>query len=127
MSTSSNSAMEMFFIIAPCLYLVNITVAALFVRKYKDAIYKKNLYFWIAYLVFGVSQAIVMKLQVDIKLAIFIWTFFVFIQFLCQSSVITDLFKINNYIKQDVILFSIGTLTSLLLLSFDFNFCKANL
>lgn len=114
--------MEMFFIIAPCLYLVNITVAALFVRKYKDAIYKKNLYFWIAYLVFGVSQAIVMKLQVDIKLAIFIWTFFVFIQFLCQSSVITDLFKINNYIKQDVILFSIGTLTSLLLLSFDFNF-----
>ena len=114
--------MEMFFIIAPCLYLVNITVAALFVRKYKDPIYKKNLYFWISYLIFGISQAIAMKQQINLEIGIFIWTFFVFVQFSCQSLVITDLFKINNFIKQDVILFIAGALTSVLLLNLDMDF-----
>ena len=118
----NKNAMEMFFIIAPCLYLVNITVAALFVRKYKDPIYKKNLYYWIAYLFFGLSQAFVMGTKINPEYSIYIWAFFVFIVFFCKSLVITEIYKLEVKLINDVTLFITGAVSTAVLLSFNINF-----
>ncbi len=122
MTNSSSNAMEMFFSIAPCLYLVNITVAALFVRKYKDPIYKKNLYYWLAYLVFSLSQAIVMKLQLGPEISIYVWAPFVFTVFFCKSLVINEIYNLKVNLFTDLILFFFGAVFTTLLLRVGVNF-----
>ncbi|MGZ3692187.1 MAG: sensor histidine kinase [Pseudobdellovibrio sp.] len=114
------SAMNMFFLIAPCLYLVNIIASGLFAYKYKDSIYKKNLYTWIYYLLFGVSQGALNQFpDLDLHTKMFIWGFFVYFLEKSISNVITDLFKIEDN-KNDKYLFLFGfALTAVLFKSTD--------
>lgn len=118
----NKNAMEMFFIIAPCIYLVNIIVAALFVRKYDDSIYKKNLYYWVAYLVFGISQAIVMKTKLNPENSIYIWAFFGFMVFMFKSKVIVDIYDQKNNSKTDMFFFLIGAISTYTFIALKINF-----
>lgn len=118
----NKNTMEMFFIIAPCLYLVNIIVAALFVRKYKDPIYKKNLYYWVAYLFFGLSQAFVMKTKINPENSIYIWAFFGFMVFMYKSNVIVDIYSQKNDSRRDLIFFLLGTISTYILMGLKINF-----
>ena len=101
--------MKWFFLIAPGIYIVNIVVSSLFTRKYDDVIYKKNLYVWIFYLMFGVSQGVLNdNTSVDLQFKCIVWTFFMCMLLQSISVVISDVYKIKSRIHSDTLCYMLG-------------------
>lgn len=105
---SNENAMKLFFLIAPCIYLVNITVSFLFTRKYKDNIYKKNMYVWLFYFLFGVSQGVSNEITITLHAKVMIWSFFAFMLQESISVFISEVYKTTHKLKLDFTMCAIG-------------------
>lgn len=124
---SNENALNLYFLIAPALYLVNTIIAITFIFKYKgDSIYKKNAAVWFFYLIVGVSQGALQLEHVNIFIKTAIWSFGVFLLIESMSLFAADIFKIKNKIKTDSILYLCSfCLTSLLFYTTDNFFLSA--
>jgi|GEM_PF-6992803 len=113
---SVNNALQLFFLIAPALHLVNTIIAIAFVFKYKaDPIYKKNASIWFFYLTVAASQGALQDTDINILVKTLIWSISIFLVIESMALFAADVFKIKSNIKSDITLFAIGfVLTSML-------------
>lgn len=117
----SENALSLFFLIAPCLYLVNAIIAASFSYKYKkDSIYKKNTYVWSFYLILAVSQGALQG--TNIVTSTLLWSIFAFLTSESMSIFISEIFKIKNKIRSDVIFFIFGFISTATLFNVTGNY-----
>lgn len=96
--------------------MVNIVVSWLFVRKYKDSIYKRNLTVWVCYLLLGISQGVSNELlDIDLFSKALLWTVFVFAGLEAMASCIAEMYKTKNNLKLDIQFYIASVAVSVLL------------
>ena len=102
-----NDALNLYFLIAPALYLVNTIIATSFAFKYKkDSIYKKSAAIWVFYLILGVSQGALQKS--DPFVIGMAWSVAAFFVISCMSIFISDILKAKNNYKMDIVYFVVA-------------------
>lgn len=120
-------SLQMYFMIAPALYLVNTVIATSFAIKYKDdPIYKKNSLIWFFYLVLGVSQGVLQSSE-NLFVKTLAWSGGAFFVISFMSAFLADILKITNKYMQNIYIFVAGMGATIVLFNTIDNVCLAAL
>lgn len=120
------NSLQLFFLIAPILILVNSVVSILFALKYKrDFLYRNNAIFWFSYFILCASQGALQNQEIHFKLMTWSVGSFVVISFL--SVMLSEIIGFKNNYKSDIVLFLISTVVTSILFKTNLNFSLAGL
>lgn len=124
---SALKSLQMYFMIAPALYLVNTMIATSFAIKYKDdAIYKKNALIWFFYLLLGLSQGILQSSD-NLFVKTLAWSGAAYFVISFMAAFLADILKITNNYMRDIYIFVFGMTTTVVLFNTIENVCLAAL
>lgn len=112
---NTRDQINLIFLIAPCLYLVNLCVSSLFAYKYEDSIYKKSVLVWFFYLSISIVQILlgeVLNASMLTKAIAFSFCSFLAMNFI--SSILSEIYDVANKQKMSIVFYTLGAATSFL-------------
>ncbi len=114
---NSSDQINLIFLVAPCLYLVNLFVSSLFAYKYEDTIYKKSVLVWFFYLSIPTLQIIlgqILGMPPLITAIAFSFCSFLVMSFI--SNILSEFYGVDNKQKLSIIFYILCAFASLICL-----------
>ena len=110
---------NLIFLVAPCLYLVNLFVSSLFAYKYEDTLYKKSVLVWFFYLTTPATQIVLDKVfEMPPFITAIVFSLCSFLGMSFVSDILSELYGIAQNLKKSIVFYILCAVASFICLKF---------